>query len=48
MVGQKQEIPKKDIWPPISREINRKVHGVPQSQAAANPWHQEEEKKLAF
>ena len=24
--------------------VNRKVQGVPQSQTAANPWHQEEEK----
>ena len=23
---------------------HRKVQGVPQSEAAANPWHQEEEK----
>ena len=27
------------------KKNNRKVQGVPQSQAAANPWHQEEEKK---
>ena len=25
--------------------VNRKVQGVPLSEAAANPWHQEEEKK---
>ena len=27
------------------RKQIRKIQGVPQSQAAANPWHQEEEKK---
>ena len=26
------------------KKVNRKVQGVPQSQTAANPWHQEEEK----
>ena len=25
-------------------KINRKVQGVPQSHAAAKPWHQQEEK----
>ena len=30
--------------PRYSRKINRTVQGVPQSQAAANPRHQEEEK----
>ena len=25
--------------------VNRKVQAVPQSEAAADPWHQEEEKK---
>ena len=28
-----------------SKKVNWKVQGVPQSEAAANPWHQEEEKK---
>ena len=27
------------------KKVNRKVNGLPQSQATANPWHQEEEKK---
>ena len=27
------------------KKVNRKVQGVPQSQAAANPCHKEEEKK---
>ena len=29
----------------ISKNVNRKVQGLPQLQAAAYPWHQEEEKK---
>ena len=29
----------------IKTKVNIKVQGVSQSQAAANPWHQEEEKK---
>ena len=29
----------------FDKKVNRKVQGMPQSQAAANPWHQEEEKK---
>ena len=29
----------------ISKKVNRKVQGMPQSQTAANPRHQEEEKK---
>ena len=29
----------------IHKKVKRKVQGVPQLQAAANPWHQEEEKK---
>ena len=28
-----------------TKNVNRKVHGMPQSQTAANPRHQEEEKK---
>ena len=28
----------------FTKKINRKVQGVPQSQTAANPRHQEEEK----
>ena len=27
------------------KKVNRNIHGVPQSQAAANLWHQEEDKK---
>ena len=27
-----------------AKNVNRKVHGLPQSQAAANPRHQEEKK----
>ena len=29
----------------FEQNVNRKVQGVPQSQAEGNPWHQEEEKK---
>ena len=29
----------------ISKKVNRKVQGMPQSQTAANPRHKEEEKK---
>ena len=29
------------------KKIHRKIQGVPQSQAVANPWHQEEEKTRA-
>ena len=29
----------------VSQKVNRKAQGVPQSQATANPWHQEEQKK---
>ena len=29
----------------LEKKVNRKVHGVPQSEAAVNPSHQEEEKK---
>ena len=28
----------------ISKKVNRKVQEKPQAEAAANPWHQEEEK----
>ena len=28
----------------IIKKVNRKVQGVPQSQAAGNPWNKEEEK----
>ena len=28
-----------------TENVNKKVQGVPQSEAATNPWHQEEEKK---
>ena len=30
--------------PTKQKNVNRKVQGVPQSQTAANPRHQEEEK----
>ena len=30
------------------KKVNRKVQGVPQSQTAAHPWHQEEEKKTKW
>ena len=33
------------VLPSFRKKVNRKIQGVPQSQAAANPWHQEEEKK---
>ena len=34
------------IWlQKVRRKVNGKVQGVPQSQAAGNPCHQEEEKK---
>ena len=29
----------------FTKKVNRKVQGMPQSQTAANPRHQEEEKK---
>ena len=29
----------------LSRQVNRKFQGMPQSQTAVNPRHQEEEKK---
>ena len=29
----------------VEKKVNRKVQGMPQSQTAANPRHQEEEKK---
>ena len=33
-----------EFTPPFSKKVNRKVQGVPQSQTAANPRQQEEEK----
>ena len=33
------------VYGDVEKKVNRKVQGVPQSQAAVNPWHQEEEKK---
>ena len=33
------------IWCTQFKKVNIKVQGVPQSQAAINPWYQEEEKK---
>ena len=37
------------VWAPgfwyVPIKVNRKVQGMPQSQTAANPRHQEEEKK---
>ena len=32
------------VHPCADKKVNRKVQGVPQSQTAANPRHQEEEK----
>ena len=29
----------------VTRKVNRKVQGVPQLEAVANPWRQEEEQK---
>ena len=29
----------------IKKKVNRKVQEEPQAEVAANPWHQEEEKK---
>ena len=30
----------------IVKKVNRKVQEEPQAEVAANPWYQEEEKKL--
>ena len=40
-----QNIEDFSIFYPKFKKVNRKVQGIPQSQTAANPWHQEEEKK---
>ena len=32
-------------WTNLRQKVNRNVQGMPQSQTAANPRHQEEEKK---
>ena len=29
----------------IVQKVNRTIQGVPQSEAATNPWHKQEEKK---
>ena len=29
----------------VNKKVNRKVQEEPQAEVAANPWHQEEEKK---
>ena len=34
------------IWVVISQKVNRKVQGMPQSEAAANHWHPKEERKV--
>ena len=35
----------KKIYDRVNIKVNRKIQEEPQAEVAANPWHQEEEKK---
>ena len=45
MLSTRNPVTSRKLQSLACKNVNRHFQGVPQSQAAANPWHQEEEKK---